>query len=152
MMMPPELKVFLIAMSPIIELRGAIPVALSSYGLSIWSAYFFSVSGNLVPLIFIVVFGKPVSDWLSEKSLFFKRFFNWLFLKVREKTEKLGKLGKDLTVITLTALPVPFVGGWTGAIAAFLLQVPARRSAWLVAAGAIISGIIVSALTLAVGF
>lgn len=150
MIMPLELKVFLIAMSPIVELRGAIPVALSSYGLSIWSAYFFSVSGNLVPLIFIVVFGKPVSDWLSGKFLFFKRFFNWLFLKVREKTEKLGNLGKDLTVITLTAIPIPFIGGWTGAIAAFLLQVPAKRASFLVSLGAIISGIIVSLLTLGI--
>ncbi|KKU86006.1 MAG: hypothetical protein UY15_C0017G0001, partial [Parcubacteria group bacterium GW2011_GWA2_47_9] len=49
MIMPPELSTFLIAMSPIVELRGAIPVAIAVYHLPVWSAYLFSVLGNLVP-------------------------------------------------------------------------------------------------------
>ncbi len=145
-----ELKVFLVAMSPIVELRGAIPLALKVYHLPLWEAYVLSVAGNLVPLWGIVVLGRPIADWLSKQCRCFKKFFDWLFLKIGKKANLLlGNLGRDLTVIILTAIPIPFVGGWTGAIAAFLLEVPVKKAVWLVAIGAMISGIIVSFLTVA---
>ena len=143
-----ELKTFLVAMSPIIELRGAIPLAYGVYKMPIWSAYLFSVVGNIVPLIGIVVLAKPISQWLSERFNFFKKFFDWLFLKVSKKTEKLGILGKNLIVVVLTAIPIPFIGGWTGALANFILEIPAKKGIILVSLGAMISGIIVSLLTL----
>jgi len=143
-----ELKTFLVAMSPIIELRGAIPLAYGVYKMPIWSAYLFSVAGNIVPLIGIVVLAKPISQWLSERFNFFKKFFDWLFLKVSKKTEKLGILGKNLIVVVLTAIPIPFIGGWTGALANFILEIPAKKGIILVSLGAMISGIIVSLLTL----
>jgi len=145
-----ELKTFLIAMSPIVELRGAIPLAYGVYNMSIWSAYLFSVAGNIVPLIGIVVLAKPISQWLSNRFIFFKKFFDWLFLKVIKKTKKLGILGKDLIVVVLTAIPIPLVGGWTGALANFILEIPAKRGIILVSLGAMISGIIVSLLTLGI--
>ena len=145
-----ELKTFLIAMSPIVELRGAIPLAYGVYNMSIWSAYLFSVAGNIVPLIGIVVLAKPISQWLSNRFIFFKKFFDWLFLKVIKKTKKLGILGKDLIVVVLTAIPIPLVGGWTGALANFILEIPAKRGIILVSLGAMISGFIVSLLTLGI--
>lgn len=145
-----ELKVFLVAMSPIVELRGAIPLALKVYNLPLWQAYVLSVAGNLIPLWGIVVVGRSIADALSRQCWCFKKFFDWLFLKVGQKTNLfLGNLGRDLTVLVLTAIPIPFIGGWAGAIAAFLLEVPAKKAVWLVTLGAIISGIIVSCLTIA---
>lgn len=145
-----ELKTFLVAMSPIIELRGAIPLAYGVYKMPIWSAYFFSVAGNIVPLIGIVVLAKPISRRLSGRFNFFKKFFDWLFLKVSKKAEKLGILGKDLIVVVLTAIPVPLVGGWTGALASFILEVPVKKGVALVSLGAMISGVIISLLTLGI--
>jgi len=145
-----ELKTFLVAMSPIVELRGAIPLAYGVYKMPIWSAYLFSIAGNLVPLIGIVALAKPISQWLSERFSFFNKFFDWLFSKISKKTEKLGILGKDLIVVVLTAIPVPFIGGWTGALASFILEIPAKRGIILVSLGAMISGIIVSLLTLGI--
>lgn len=143
--MIPELKVFLVAMSPVIELRGAIPLAVKVYNLPLWEAYILSVVGNLVPLWGIVVLGRPIANALSKQCQCFKRFFDWLFFKIGRKANLLlGHFGRDLTVIVLTALPIPFVGGWTGAIAAFLLEVPAKKAVWLVAIGAMISGLIVA--------
>lgn len=136
-------------MSPIVELRGAIPLAVKVYGFPLWSAFLISVAGNLVPLCGIVVFGRPIANVLSKQCQCFKKFFDWLFLKVGRKANLfLGSFGRDLTVLILTAIPIPFVGGWTGAIAAFLLEVPVKKAIWLVVIGAMISGIIVSALTL----
>ncbi len=147
--MIPELKTFLIAMSPIIELRGAIPVALKAYNLPLWKAYGLSVAGNLVPLWGIIFLGRPIANFLSRECLFFKKFFDWLFFKIGKKANLLlGKMGCDLTVLILTALPIPLVGGWTGAIASLILEVPAKKGIWLVFFGTLISGIIVSLLSL----
>lgn len=147
--MLPELKTFLIAMSPIIELRGSIPIAITLYKMPVWSAYLFSVLGNLVPLILIVLLGDSVARFLSGKSYFFNRFFNWLFDHTRDvHSSKFSKWGKGAAVVLLTATPIPFIGGWTGAIAAFVFGVPFFKAAGLLVIGSSIAGIIVTVLTL----
>ena len=149
--MSPGLTVLLVSMSPIMELRGAIPLALKVYNLPLWEAYLLSVGGNLIPLLGIIILGKPIAEFLSKNCSCFKAFFDWLFLKIGKKADLLlGSFGRDLTVLILTALPIPFIGGWTGAIAAFLLEAPVKKSLLLVTTGAVISGIIVSLLTLGI--
>lgn len=135
-------------MSPVVELRGAIPIAITVYGLPVWSAYFFSVLGNLVPLIAIIAFGDPVSRFLSSKVYFFNRVFAWLFEHTRNAHQsKFEKWGKNLAVVVLTATPIPFIGGWTGAIAAFVFGVPFWRALPLVTAGTLLGGSIVTIIT-----
>ena len=56
---PNELLVLIISMIPVIELRGAIPIAMG-LGMSWWKAFTLSVIGNLIPVPFIVVFLKPL--------------------------------------------------------------------------------------------
>lgn len=147
--MAPELKTFLIAMSPIVELRGAIPIALSVYKLSVFSAYIFSVLGNLIPLNLIILVGNPVSKFLSSKSSLFERFFSWLFLHTRKsQNSKVAVFGKELAVLIMVATPIPLIGGWSGAIAAFVLGIPFRRALPLVVLGTAVSGAIVTFVTL----
>jgi uncharacterized membrane protein len=149
--MTPELKTFLIAMSPIVELRGSIPIALQIYKLPIWSTYLFSVLGNLVPLILIISILNPISKFLSSKFRFFDSFFNWIFKHTKRINQsKFEKWGKDLAVIILVATPIPFIGGWTGAICAFLFGIPFKKALPLVFIGCIISGIIVTLATLGI--
>lgn len=149
MIIPPELKTFIIAMSPIVELRGAIPIAIKIYGLPVWQAFVLSVLGNLVPLLGIVFLGRPIADWLSRRCRYSKVFFEWLFDKTGKRANiLLGKMGGDLTVLILTAIPIPFVGGWTGAIAAILLGTPKLRATILIICGVIISGLIVTFLSI----
>jgi len=47
----------------------------------------------------------------------------------------------------LSALPVPFVGGLTGAIAAFVFGVPFKAAALLMGTGLMVAGFIVVMLT-----
>ena len=149
--MIPELKTFLIAMSPIVELRGSIPIALEVYNLPIWSAYLFSVLGNLVPLILIISVLEPISRFLSQKIYFFNRFFSWLFTHTgRTYQSKFEKWGKNLAVVILVAIPIPFIGGWTGAICAFLFGIPFKKALPLVVIGCLIAGLIVTGLTLGI--
>lgn len=152
-MLNPELKTFLIAMSPIIELRGAIPIALKVYQLPLLSAYTFSVLGNLIPLLLIIGFLNPVSQFLSSRFSFLNKFFSWLFSHTRKAQQsKFEKWGKNLSVIILIATPIPFIGGWTGAIAAFVFGIPFKKALPLVIIGSLLAGIVVTIITLGLSY
>lgn len=135
-------KVFLLAMTPVGELRVALPVAIVVYNLSWFWAYFISVIGSMIPVIFLLLFLKPVSQWLSEKFGICKSFFNWLFEKTREKSNyRIEKYGV-IALITFVAIPLPFTGAWTGSIIAFLFNIPFKKAFPLIFLGVSISGVI----------
>jgi len=145
---PPELATFLIAMLPISELRASIPIAIKVYHLPVWSAYTFSVLGNLVPMILIVLVLAPIADFLSRHIKIFEKFFVWLFRHTRHRGEKKFERWGEFAVFILTATPIPFLGGWTGPLAAFVFDVKLRRSIPLIVLGCITAGVIVTAITI----
>jgi uncharacterized membrane protein len=145
---PPEAATALIAMIPIAELRVALPVALVVYKMSFWSAFFWSVLGNMVPIFLIVFLLRPAADFLIRHSKWAKRFFDWWFARVRKKFEGgVLKYGINLALVIFVAIPLPLTGAWSGAVAAFLFGIPPRRALILIAFGVIIAGIIVGLIT-----
>ena len=145
---PPQLATFLIAMIPISELRAAIPIGIKIYHLSIWSAYFWSVLGNLVPMILIVLILQPIADFLSRNIRIFQKFFDWLFEHTRKRGEKKFEKWGEFAVFILTAIPIPLLGGWTGPLAAFVFNIKLRKSIPLIILGCMTAGVIVTVLTL----
>jgi len=144
----PELATFLIAMVPISELRAAIPIGIKVYHLSIWSAYIWSVLGNLVPMILIVLILAPIADFLSRHFKIFQKFFDWLFEHTRKRGAKKFEKWGEAAVFILTATPIPLLGGWTGPLAAFVFGIKLRKSIPLVILGCLTAGVIVTILTL----
>ena len=57
---------FLVAMVPVVELRGAIPIGMGM-GLTLWQAFILSFIGNLVPVPFIILFVRKIFAWLRQK-------------------------------------------------------------------------------------
>ncbi|MCK4304280.1 MAG: small multi-drug export protein [Candidatus Eisenbacteria sp.] len=133
-------------MLPIVELRGAIPWALSpAMGppLSWWHAYLISCVGNMVPLIPILAALGPVSDALRRRSRLMERFFVWLFARTRRRgklVERYGAMG----LILFVAIPLPVTGGWTGSAAAFVFGIPFRLALPCIALGVAIAGCVVT--------
>ena len=144
----PELATFLIAMVPISELRAAIPIAIKIYHLSIWSAYLWSVLGNLVPMILIVLVLAPIANFLSRHFKIFQKFFDWLFEHTRKRGAKKFEKWGEFAVFILTATPIPLLGGWTGPLAAFVFGIKLRKSIPLIILGCMTAGVIVTILTL----
>ena len=145
---PPQLATFLIAMIPIAELRVALPLALTVYNLPLWQAFVFSVLGNIVPVFFILYFIDSVSKFLMAKVKIFNRFFTWLFARTRIKFQgKYSRYGL-LALAIFVAIPLPMTGAWTGALAAFLFQIPKKQGAIYIILGVLGAGLIVTILTL----
>lgn len=146
--LPPEAATALIAMIPIAELRAALPVALLVYKMPFWSAFFWSVLGNMLPIFFIVYLLRPTADFLIRHWGLARKFFDWWFSRVRRKFEKgILKYGINLALVLFVAIPLPITGAWSGAVAAYLFGIPPRRALILIAIGVIIAGIIVGLLT-----
>lgn len=145
-----ELEIFLIAMSPIVELRGSIPVALGVYNLPVWSAYFISIIGNLVPVVFVLLLLESVSQYLSRHFSLFERFFSWLFERTRRKHSAKFERWQDFALIILVAIPLPFTGAWTGSLCAFVFGIPFKKAFPLITVGVIMAGLMVTLTTLGI--
>ena len=148
--MTPEFITLLISMLPISELRGAIPVAIGVYNMSATTAFFWAVLGNIIPVIFILWFLKAVSNFLSHRIYWFNRFFTWLFERTRQKHSNKFEHWRDLALVILVAIPLPFTGAWTGALAAFVFGVPVKKAFPLIVLGVLIAGIIVTCVTVGI--
>ncbi|TSC74794.1 MAG: Small multidrug export protein [Parcubacteria group bacterium Gr01-1014_30] len=140
-------KVFLWAMTPLGELRAAIPLGITLYKMSPISAYFFAVLGNLAAVFLLLTFLRSFAKWSSKKIYFFNRFFVWLFSQTKnnhqDKLEKYGVYFLPLFV----AIPLPATGGWTAAFIAFVFGIPFKKAFPLIALGVALAGLIVLALT-----
>lgn len=145
---PKELATFLIAAIPVTELRAALPLAYKVYGLSTFWAWFYSVAGTFFAMVIIVLLIDPVAKFLSKHIDLFKLFFDWLFEHTRKRAgSKMQRYG-SWAIFILAATPIPFLGGMTGALAAFVFGVPLKKSLPLLLFGTMVSGLIVLFITL----
>jgi uncharacterized membrane protein len=135
---------FFLAMLPVLELRGSIPWAILVAGLPWQGAFFWSILGNLVPIIPILLFFEPASDFLRQWK-FFDRFFNWLFIRTRRKG-KIVERFEFFGLVVLVAIPLPGTGAWTGALVAFVFGVRFRLALPAIVIGVLIAGVLVTAL------
>lgn len=137
------LKTFILAMTPIGELRASIPIALTAYKLTPGTAYIVSVLGNIFAVFLILIFLGIISRWLSKNIYFFNRFFAWIFSKTREKHSlKVEKYGCYVLPF-FVAIPLPITGGWTAALLAFVFNIPFKKAFPLISLGILIAGAIV---------
>jgi len=148
--MSPEFQVFLLSMSPIGELRSSIPVGIGLFHMSWTKALIISFIGNTLAVIAVFLSLEKVTNYLSNQSKLLQRFFQWLFHRTRKKYEKRFEIWKDLALITLVAIPLPFTGGWTGALCAFLFGIPYKRAIPLLSIGVLLAGIITTLLTVGI--
>ena len=142
------IKIFLFAMTPIFELRGAIPYGIVIHGVAWPTVYVLAVLGNLIPCFPLLILLDPVSRWLSRFRVFDK-FFNWLFARTRRR----GKLVERYEAIGLAlfvAIPLPITGAWTGCAAAFVFGIRFRYAIIAAFCGLLISATIMTLASLGV--
>jgi uncharacterized membrane protein len=137
-------KIFLMAMTPIGELRLAIPVGLSLYQLDIFTVYLISVLGNITAVFIILTMLGFVSEKLSKHFYFFNRFFDFLFSKTRKNHSLKVKKYGVYALIAFVAIPLPVTGGWTASLIAFVFDIPFKKAFPAIAVGILIAGVIVS--------
>ena len=141
------LLVFLVSMVPLIELRGAVPIGLSTWmgdPLPILPLYIVCILGNMLPVPIIFFFARKVLVWGSDKK-FIGKFFKFCLEKGEKGGKKLQeKAGRGLywALFLFVGIPLPGTGAWTGTLAASLLDMDFKKSVIAIMAGVVLAGII----------
>ncbi len=140
-----ELCVIICSMLPIIELRGAIPMA-AFFKLPGWQAYLFSVLGNMLPVPIILLFIRKFLTWAaSSKIKFLNRLANWLNRKVEKNRPKIEKYAFWGLCIFI-AIPLPTTGAWTGSLVAAMIDMKFWKAMLTAFVGVLIAGVIVTVI------
>ena len=147
--MPHELIVILTAMTPVGELRAAIPLALLTYDMPWPQAYVLAVIGNVLPMPLVLLALRTVGARIERQEHVVARLLRWRTRRVErawgDRIRRWGFAG----IVLIVAIPLPLTGAWTGTLAVWAMDVPARRGLPAIAVGVAIAGAVVTALTLA---
>lgn len=142
------LIVFLVSMVPIVELRGAIPIAVGM-GLPLVPSYILAVIGNMIPVPFIYFFARKLLEWGKDKPVI-GGFFTFCLEKGKKGGVKLQeKAGRGLfwALLIFVGIPLPGTGAWTGTLAASLLDIGFKKSVLAVTLGVLLAGIIMGTVS-----
>ena len=135
--------VFFVSMVPLVELRGAIPIAVG-LGLKKLPSFIIAIIGNMMPVPIIYLFARKVLEWGKDKKVIGK-FFTWCLIKGEKGGKKLqAKAGRGLflALLLFVGIPVPGTGAWTGTLAASILDLDFKSTVLAVMLGVLLAGVI----------
>ncbi|MCK4813031.1 MAG: small multi-drug export protein [Candidatus Marinimicrobia bacterium] len=141
------IQIILITLIPTLELRASLPYAILVLGMPWYSAFLFVVLVNIIlgPIVYFslraflhLVIRIPFFNKLYERSL------HKVQTKIHPKIEKYGELGLALFI----GIPLPGSGVYTGALAAFILDIKPKKFVVATVIGVLIAALIVLAVTL----
>ena len=138
------LKIMILSMVPIPELRGAIPIGMA-LKLNPIGVYLSSVIGSTLVAIPLVLAYRHVVKFFKEKNMFL-----FLLRRVDNKIEtsmKKMKAASFIGIILFVGIPLPTTGTWTAAAIASILRMRLIEALSGIFIGNILSGLIVSLLS-----
>ncbi|AJD58755.1 small multi-drug export protein [Synechococcus elongatus FACHB-1061] len=137
-----ELLVMLMGATPLIELRGAIPLGLA-LNLNLGTSLIFALIGNSLVIPIVLLLLPRIIQW-CEGWPPFERFWEALERRVRLKGEatvqRYGAIGLGIFV----AIPLPGTGAWAGAALAVILGIRRRYALPSIGFGVLTAGILVA--------
>lgn len=144
------LIVFFISMVPLIELRGAIPVAIGM-GLDTLPSIAVCAVGNLLPVPIIYFFARKFLIWGLDKAYIsgICHFFHDKGEAAGQKlsSSRFGRFGLMAALTVFVGIPVPGTGAWTGTLGASFLDLGMKKTALSVTLGVLIAAIIMATVS-----
>ena len=151
------LLTMLISMLPVVELRGGIPYGISQ-GLDPWLAFAVawgvpppvafaaSLVGNMIPVPFIILFVRPLFQWVRIHIPKLEGFISHLEARAEAKSADVLRY-QTWGLLIFVAIPLPGTGAWTGALIAAVLNMRLKRAVPVIFLGVVIAGCIITLLT-----
>ena len=145
-------------MIPIVELRGAVPVAIEM-GFSWYEAFGYAFLGSIIVAPILLLILMPILNAM-KKIKFFRGLANAVENLFQSKAESVRKKAnkadskntediiKMVGVFLFVAIPLPLTGVWTGTAVAVFLGLGFWKSLISVAVGNVSAGLIMTGLSL----
>lgn len=140
--MHPYLKVFLLSLTPVGELRLSVPMGILAFKLPWLEVFLISIIGNILPAIIILVLFEYM-DHHFRKIALIDALYTRLIDHSMKKKKLLAILGY-IGLLIFVAIPAPGTGAWTGAFLAGLLGFKRFISLIAIFGGLIVSATIVT--------
>lgn len=144
---PKELITFIVSMMPILELRGGL-ICAKLFDLEYWLALLLSISGNIVPIPFILFALTPIFNWLKKTKLF-KPLVEWLEERAMKHSDKIVK-AEFWGLVLFVGIPLPGTGAWTGGLIASMIGIKPQKAVPAILLGLVIAAAIMSFITYAI--
>lgn len=142
--MASELIAFIVSLLPVLELRGGL-IAAKILGVDFIKAFIICYLGNMLPIPFILIFIRKIFEFLKRFQKI-NKFIEKLEVRSIRKADNVKKY-RLWGLFIFVAIPLPGTGAWTGALIADLLDIRVKHSLPAIAAGVLVAGLIVSALS-----
>ncbi|MCP4653176.1 MAG: small multi-drug export protein [Candidatus Omnitrophica bacterium] len=139
--------ILLIAASPLVELRGAIPIGIAK-GFNVWQVFGLALLGNTLPILPLLFFLK----WAQKKLEAVKgigKILRWWFDRVERKSKVVEKYG-FWGLVLFVSIPLPGTGVWSGSVAATLLEFKTAKAFFAIFIGMAIAACLVTLASLGV--
>ena len=142
------LYIFLISMIPVLELRGAMPIAMApGMDIPFYEALLICVLGNMLPVPFIYFFARKFLHWGANKA-YIGKICTFMLQKGERAGQKIvaktGRGGMFVALLLFVGIPLPGTGAWTGALAASFLDMGFKSTVLSVCLGVILAGCIMA--------
>lgn len=140
------LTIFLVSMVPLIELRGAVFMAVGM-DMPYIPALIVCVVGNMLPVPIIYFFARKFLIW-GAKQRYIGKFCNFFLVKGELAGQKLvaktGRYGLFLALLLFVGIPLPGTGAWTGTLGASFLDMGFKSTVLAVSLGVVLAGVIMA--------
>lgn len=138
------LRIMILSMVPITELRGAIPIGIA-LNLNPIGVCISSVIGSTLVAIPLVLAYRHVVKFMREKKIFLS-LLNKIDRKIKISMKKM-KAASFIGIILFVGIPLPSTGTWTAAAIASILRMRLVEALSGIFIGNILAGLIVSLLS-----
>ena len=139
------IKLMLISMVPVIELRGAIPLGIAM-DLNPIYVYLSCLIGSSIVSIPVVLVFRQVIDYLRHRK-YFNIVIRWVDAKIESRAKKL-KAASILGLIVFVGVPLPTTGSWSGSALASIFKMRITDALFGVFIGNAIAGAIMLGVSL----
>ena len=139
------IKLMLLSMVPVIELRGAIPLGIAM-DLNPVYVYISCLIGSSLVSIPVVLIFRQVIDFFRHRK-YFNIVIRWVDGKIESRAKKL-KVASMLGLIVFVGVPLPTTGSWSGSALASILKMRIKDALLGVFIGNAIAGAVMLGVSL----
>ena len=139
------IKLMLLSMVPVIELRGAIPLGIAM-DLNPVYVYISCLIGSSLVSIPVVLIFRQVIDFFRHRK-YFNIVIRWVDGKIESRAKKL-KAASILGLIVFVGVPLPTTGSWSGSALASILKMRIKDALLSVFIGNAIAGAVMMGVSL----
>ena len=136
-----EAALFIVAMLPLIELRGSVILG-AALDMNWLAVFLISIAGNMLPIPFLLFFGRKILDWLKTVP-FLSKLATAYEDKLIRKADEL-RTAVLWGLFLFVAIPLPGTGAWSGVLVSTFLGVPPKKAFPMIFLGVLTAGVIMT--------